>query len=155
VTSDSTIEALRRAAQAIESRLIIEAKAIGLSPRQLTVVLTLSEQPGLTAPGLQDATGFDKSTVSEVLRKLTAMRLIASERGQEMRSSAGRRTVPVGVKYNSLTRAGLAKAIKGREIHQKISAMVDELVRQQAEATKNINSRARFIRTLSAIAHQK
>jgi DNA-binding MarR family transcriptional regulator len=137
MTRDSTIEALRRAAQTIESQLTLEARVIGLSPRQLTVILTLTERPGLTAVEIQRATKFDKNTTMVVLRALAADGYITRTQSKQHNIA----------KINTLTAKGAEAAKRGRVIHRRINARVDALV--------EANARSAFPELLDFIGSEK
>ena len=54
-----------------------------LTPRQLAVIITVAQNEGLSQTGILDATGIDRSTLADVVRRLTKKRLLQRRRTRE------------------------------------------------------------------------
>ena len=52
----------------------------GVTRQQTAVLIALDRTPGATQQGLSDASGFDRNTLAEILRRLTAKDLIVRRR---------------------------------------------------------------------------
>jgi DNA-binding MarR family transcriptional regulator len=79
----SPIHLLHRAYQAAGDIFQAEMKVDGLTPRQLAVLVTISQNEGLSQTGIVDSTGSDRSTIAEVIRRLQRKGLIQRRRTKE------------------------------------------------------------------------
>jgi DNA-binding MarR family transcriptional regulator len=126
MTSDSTIEALRRASRAIESHMFAEARSLQLTPRMLTVLLALAEEKAGLAPiEIQDRTGFDKSTALYALNKLEALGLVRPAKADKARKHHKMRP-------NELTPAGRNLVNEARAVHEKLNDELHQLLKVKA-----------------------
>lgn len=61
---------LRRCAQRAVSIFAAEVRSRRITARQFTLLIAVSQRPGLTQSDLVDATGIDRSTVGEMIERL-------------------------------------------------------------------------------------
>jgi DNA-binding MarR family transcriptional regulator len=54
-----------------------------LTPRQLAVLMTVAQNEGLSQTGIVDATGIDRSTLADIVRRLTKKGLLRRRRTRE------------------------------------------------------------------------
>ena len=55
----------------------------GLTPRQLAVLITVSQNEGLSQTGLVDRTGIDRSTLADIVRRMQRKGLLQRRRTKE------------------------------------------------------------------------
>src|SRR6185295_5573273 len=55
----------------------------GLTPRQLAVLFTVSQNEGLSQTGLVDRTGIDRSTLADIVRRMQRKGLLQRRRTRE------------------------------------------------------------------------
>jgi DNA-binding MarR family transcriptional regulator len=58
-------------------------KVDGLTPRQLAVLVTVSNNEGLSQTGLVDRTGIDRSTLADIVRRMQRKGLLQRRRTKE------------------------------------------------------------------------
>ena len=75
----SPVHLLHRAGQNAEEIFHAEM-ASDLTPRQLAVLMTVGQNEGLSQTGIVDATGIDRSTLADVVRRLVKKRLLQRRR---------------------------------------------------------------------------
>jgi DNA-binding MarR family transcriptional regulator len=158
----STIHLLHRAGQCADE---LFAKKIGktdLTPRQFAVLITVAKSEDLSQTALVDATGIDRSTLADIVRRLVERGLLARKRTkQDARmyavrlSAAGRHAVeaaaPGAVATNDALLASLPVSQRSAFVSalQKIveamgpisSARVASKSRERADAIKEANRR--------------
>lgn len=75
----SPVHLLHRAGQSAAE--IFHGEMSGdLTPRQLAVLMTVAQNEGLSQAGIVDATGIDRSTLADVVRRLTQRGLLQRRR---------------------------------------------------------------------------
>ncbi len=79
----SPIHLLHRAGQCAGDIFHAEMKVGGLTPRQLAVLLTVSQNEGLSQTGLVDRTGIDRSTLADIVRRMQRKGLLQRRRTRE------------------------------------------------------------------------
>ncbi len=79
----SPIHLLHRAGQCAGDIFYTEMKVGGLTPRQLAVLLTVSQNEGLSQTGLVDRTGIDRSTLADIVRRMQRKGLLQRRRTRE------------------------------------------------------------------------
>lgn len=101
VSRSKLSQAILRAADRIDLLTARMAESIGLTPRQVEVIITLAERPGLAQTEISDLTMIDRSTLSGVLRVLRNKKLITRRRSetderayQNYLSKSGERLAP-------------------------------------------------------------
>ena len=79
----SPIHLLHRAGQCAGD--IFQAEMVGgdLTPRQLAVLVTVSQNEGLSQTGLVEKTGIDRSTLADVVRRMLKKGLIQRRRTRD------------------------------------------------------------------------
>jgi DNA-binding MarR family transcriptional regulator len=55
----------------------------GLTPRQLAVLITVSQNEGLSQTGLVERTGIDRSTLADIVRRMQRKGLLQRRRTKE------------------------------------------------------------------------
>jgi DNA-binding MarR family transcriptional regulator len=73
---------LHRAQQAADEAFAAAFADTGLTPRQLAVLVVVGEREGTNQVGLVDATGIDRSTTADLVRRLMRKGLIARRRAR-------------------------------------------------------------------------
>jgi MarR family transcriptional regulator, temperature-dependent positive regulator of motility len=73
---------LHRAQQAADEAFAAAFADTGLTPRQLAVLVIVAEREGTNQVGLVDATGIDRSTTADLVRRLMRKGLIARRRAR-------------------------------------------------------------------------
>jgi MarR family transcriptional regulator, temperature-dependent positive regulator of motility len=79
----SPIHLLHRAGQVAEEVFGTEMDGSNLTPRQLTVLLTVATHPGLNQLKLTELTGIDRSTLAELSKRLQKRGLLERRRTEE------------------------------------------------------------------------
>jgi DNA-binding MarR family transcriptional regulator len=79
----SPIHLLHRASQAVEDVFSSEMKMERLTPRQLAVLATVSQNEGLSQTGIVERTGIDRSTLADIVRRLVKKGLLQRRRTKE------------------------------------------------------------------------
>ena len=77
--SDSVL----RAAQKVNKLLTNGGKQHGLTPRQVEVLIMLSEEPGLSQAEMMDRCSMDRSTMSSVMKLMERKGLVTRVRSKE------------------------------------------------------------------------
>jgi DNA-binding MarR family transcriptional regulator len=127
----SLIHLLHRASQCAAE--IFSANIDGVSPRQLVVLLAISENEGKSQTALVERTGVDRSTLSEMVGRLQTKGLVHRVRSKEdTRASA--------VKLTSAGRQVLKKA-------EPLARRVDATLLQALPA----NQRRQFLEALQSV----
>lgn len=73
---------LHRAQQAADEAFATAFSDTGLTPRQLAVLVIVSEREGTNQVGLVDATGIDRSTTADLVRRLMRKGYLARRRAR-------------------------------------------------------------------------
>ncbi len=73
---------LHRAQQAADEAFAAAFADTGLTPRQLAVLVIVGEREGTNQVGLVDATGIDRSTTADLVRRLMRKGLLARRRAR-------------------------------------------------------------------------
>lgn len=73
---------LHRAQQAADEAFAAAFADTGLTPRQLAVLVIVSEREGTNQVGLVDATGIDRSTTADLVRRLMRKGYLARRRAR-------------------------------------------------------------------------
>ena len=60
-----------------------EMHAAGLTPRQYAVLLTVSQNEGLSQTGLVNMTGIDRSTLADIIRRMLRKGLLSRRRTKQ------------------------------------------------------------------------
>ncbi len=79
----SPVHLLHRAGQCAAEIFAAEMGQEGLTPRQFTVLRTISENEGISQTGLVDLTGIDRSTLADLIRRLQKKGLIQRRRTKQ------------------------------------------------------------------------
>ncbi len=74
---------LHRAVQSATDVFAKEVGAEGLTHRQYAVLLTISQNEGLSQTGLVERTGIDRSTLADVVRRMIGKGLIQRKRTRQ------------------------------------------------------------------------
>jgi DNA-binding MarR family transcriptional regulator len=120
----SIVHNLHRASQAADQ---IFAEAVGqgrITPRQFVVLMTLARRNGISQSDIVDATGIDRSTLADIMRRLLDRGLVARRRS---RVDARAYTV-------RLTPSGLAVLEGAAQPYLEVEARLRALVPQSKRA---------------------
>ena len=77
----SPVHLLHRAGQSAEE-IFQGAMAGKLTPRQLAVLITIADNEGLSQTGVVERTGIDRSTLADIVRRLTKRGLLHRRRSR-------------------------------------------------------------------------
>jgi DNA-binding MarR family transcriptional regulator len=114
----STIHLLHRAGQCADELFALKTGKSDLTPRQFAVLMTVAKAEDVSQTALVDATGIDRSTLADIVRRLVERGLLVRRRTkQDARmyavrlSAAGRATIesatPAAVETNDAILAPL------------------------------------------------
>ena len=81
--NNSLMHRLHRASQVTSERLSTELGDTRLTSRQLVVLASIAADEGASQTAIGAATGIDRSTMSDVIRRLTKHGLVARKRTRE------------------------------------------------------------------------
>ena len=79
----SLIHLLHRASQAAEERLMRELGDVDVTARQLAVLAAIDAHEGASQTDIVEATGVDRSTVADMVRRLLKRGLVSRRRTKE------------------------------------------------------------------------
>lgn len=79
----SSLHLLHRAGQCAGEIFQIELGADDLTPRQFAVLMTVSQNEGVSQTNLVDRTGIDRSTLADIVRRLLKKGLLQRRRTRE------------------------------------------------------------------------
>jgi DNA-binding MarR family transcriptional regulator len=79
----SATHLLHRAGQCAAEMFSSDARTGGLTPRQLAVLMVIGDKEGLNQTELVDRTGIDRSTMADLVARLTRRGLIQRRRTKE------------------------------------------------------------------------
>ena len=79
----SIVHLLHRLEQLAGDIFLEEMKTVGLTPRQFAVLLTVSENEGLSQTGLVTRTGIDRSTLADIIKRMLNKGLISRKRTKD------------------------------------------------------------------------
>jgi DNA-binding MarR family transcriptional regulator len=79
----SPVHLLHRASQVVGDVFARSMKTSGLTPRQLAVLVTVEAHEGLSQTGLVERTRIDRSTLADIVKRLTRKRLLQRRRTKE------------------------------------------------------------------------
>ena len=79
----SLIHLLHRASQVAEERLMRELGGVDVTPRQLAVLAAVDAHQGASQTDIVEATGVDRSTVADMVRRLLKRGLVSRKRSKE------------------------------------------------------------------------
>ena len=79
----SPIHLLHRAGQCAGDIFQSEMADAGLTPRQFAVLVTVSQNEGLSQTNLVDRTGIDRSTLADIIRRMIKKGLVQRRRTKE------------------------------------------------------------------------
>lgn len=104
-----TIHALHRASQVSAERFAAHAADDTLTPRQLVVLDAVNRTPGLSQTGIVEATGVDRSTLADIVRRLIRKGLLRRSR---MRADARAYAVQITDAGKTSLKLGLAASAR-------------------------------------------
>lgn len=79
----AVLHLLHRAGQCAEELFARSADAMNVTPRQLVVLAAISRNPDCSQTAIVNATGIDRSTIAEMIRRLAERRLISRQRSKQ------------------------------------------------------------------------
>ena len=92
----SPIHLLHRVEQYAGDVFHEEMTDAGLTPRQYAVLLTVSQNEGLSQTALVDKTGIDRSTLADIIRRMLKKKLLRRKRTREDARAYAVRLTPKG-----------------------------------------------------------
>ena len=114
----SLIHTLHRASQVAEDRLVRELGDIDITPRQLAVLAAIDAADGLSQTDIVDGTGIDRSTMTDIVRRLVKRGLISRKRTKDdarayavKMTADGRRVLAAATPIRVRVEAGLLEAL--------------------------------------------
>ena len=81
--STSLIHLLHRASQIAEERLTRELGDTDVTPRQIAVLAVIANQEDPSQTDVVQATGIDRSTLADIVRRLVDRKLVSRRRSKE------------------------------------------------------------------------
>jgi DNA-binding MarR family transcriptional regulator len=144
--SRSPIHLLHRAGQCAGDIFHSEMKDGDLTPRQLAVLVTVSQNEGLSQTGLVDRTGIDRSTLADIVRRMQRKGLLQRRRTKEdaraysvKLTDEGRRVLRVADPLAKRVDDRILEALPTKQREQFIDdlqSIVDTLQKLSASATQ-------------------
>ncbi len=98
---------LRRASQYAYDLFTSEVGTGGLTPRQFTVLVAVSQNEGLTQTDLVTLTGIDRSTLADMISRMIGSKLLARQR---TKNDARANSVSLSAKGRTALNRALSKA---------------------------------------------
>ena len=81
--NDSLIHLLHRASQIAEERLTHELGDTDVTPRQFAVLAMIADREDPSQTDIVEATGVDRSTLADIVRRLVDRKLVSRKRTKE------------------------------------------------------------------------
>jgi DNA-binding MarR family transcriptional regulator len=133
----SPIHLLHRASQAAEDIFVAEMGDTDLTPRQLAVLVTVARTDGAIQKALIEQTGIDRSTMTDIVRRLQRKGLLQRQRSRaDYRAKVvkltdqGRRlvrtAVPLGQRIDTRVLEALPQQRRG-EFIERLQLIVEKL----------------------------
>ena len=129
----SLLSLLHRANQLAEERFTSAVGETQVTPRQLQVLAAIDAKPGASQVDLTETTGVDRSTMADMIRRLSRRKLV-----QRRRSKQDARAYTI-----SLTNLGEAALVNG--------APILDSIEQSLLAVLSVQQRAEFQNMLAKI----
>ena len=76
----SPLDLLHRACQRVDDLFLVNSAEHGITPRQYAVLRTLAAQNDVSQTDISEATGIDRSTLADIVRRLVGRRLVERKR---------------------------------------------------------------------------
>jgi len=121
----SLMHLLHRASQIADEHFTTGGSRLDLTPRQFIVLVAISANEGLRQSNIVQQTGVDRSTVADIVRRMTQHGLIAKQRS---RHDARANSVNLTSEGHAVLRAGIHKA------HQTNMALTEKLSPEEGRA---------------------
>lgn len=137
----SPIHLLHRAGQCAGDIFQNEMSDGGLTPRQFAVLLTVSQNEGLSQTNLVDRTGIDRSTLADIIRRMIKKGLLQRRRTKEDARAYAVRLTEEG---NRVLRASDPLA---RRVDDKVLSVLSA-----AERERFLQDLGKIVRSLSAMS---
>ena len=125
----SSIHLLHRAGQCVAD--IFQAEISDLTPRQLAVLMTVAEDEGASQTKLVNATGVDRSTMADIVKRLVRKRLLQRRRTREDARAYAVKLTDEGRRVLSVARPALGRvdervigALPGKQREAFLTALV-------------------------------
>ncbi len=126
----SVLHLLHRAGQAADVLFAREIPESELTPRQYAVLAVLADNENVSQTDLVNATGIDRSTLAEIVKRLTARGLLSRRRSRLDARAYAVRLTPEGHQVLAAARPKVAK-IEERLLQalapERRTALVDDL----------------------------
>jgi DNA-binding MarR family transcriptional regulator len=106
----SATHLLHRAGQCAGEIFSSETRTGGLTPRQLAVMMVIGDEEGLNQTELVERTGIDRSTMADLVARLTRRGLVQRRRTREDARAYAIKLSPQGAKLLREARPGAAAA---------------------------------------------
>lgn len=106
----SATHLLHRAGQCAGEIFASETRTGGLTPRQLAVMMVIGDEEGLNQTELVERTGIDRSTMADLVARLTRRGLVQRRRTREDARAYAIKLSPQGTKLLREARPGAAAA---------------------------------------------
>ena len=132
---DSVLHLLHRSGQQAEVLFMRQNNNEDMTPRQYAVLITVEANEDISQTGLVEATGIDRSTLADVVRRLTTRGWLARKRTRHDARMYAVRLTPKGKAALDSSRPAAKKA--------------DDIVL----ATLPVRQRQEFLDTLALVVH--
>ena len=138
--NNSLLHLLHRATQAADELYVRNSGVGGITPRQLVVLSAVSNKEDVSQTEIVDATGIDRSTLADMVRRIQKAGLIVRKRAKNDARAYEVRLTPKG--RNVLGAAGqvalqseneLASGLKARQ-RDELSRLLQDLVDTAAKS---------------------
>ena len=132
---DSVLHLLHRSGQQAEVLFMRQNNSEDMTPRQYAVLITVEANEDISQTGLVEATGIDRSTLADVVRRLVTRGWLARKRTRQDARMYAVRVTPKGKAALDSARPAAKKA--------------DDIVL----ATLPMRQRQEFLQTLAQVVH--
>ena len=136
----SPLNLLHRACQRVDDLFLVNAGEHGVTPRQYAVLRMLATHKDVSQTDISDASGIDRSTLADIVRRLVGKGLVARKRTKDdarmyavRLTDAGRDALSVAGQAARSADNGLLGALNGAEREQFL-AMLERIVEGKSGA---------------------
>ena len=148
IPRSSPLELLHRACQRVDDLYLANSSEHGITPRQYAVLRTLAAQKDVSQTDISDATGIDRSTLADIVRRLVVKKLVERKRTQNdarmyavRLTDAGRRSLSGATAAARTADSSLLGALNASEREQFLD-MLGRVVegKSRGSATKKVRA---------------
>jgi DNA-binding MarR family transcriptional regulator len=152
----SPLNLLHRACQRIDDLFLVNVAELGVTPRQYAVMRILAAQKDVSQTDISEATGIDRSTLADIVRRLVGKKLVERKRTKTdarmyavRLTDSGRRMVTSATAAARNADSGLLSVLNNAEREQFLD-MLDRVVEGKSQT-----GAAKKVRAVTAVSSRK